>query len=554
MISFMYSNKKLTMICKAPLVLVSLFAQFLVAEQSSYNLEFDYISKVIHNNNTSIYPTEFWTLRDDYLEEKNAQNESELETQFNGLFDLATAIQAISKDPEQYLELAPQDKKEVYRARLDQLIEISETALLMEKDLWHEDYVNNLLKHVIGLRAAGISEKLPKFLWNPRINVPVTKSNFHHVRRTSTVAYDENFRRFGNLRSYLPGIDQIEKEKLLQPPPYQSIIWDLRQYMINENADENFIKNFAFQWSGDINKYDRPRAVKSFLINQRNLPPSSYDARSKFDGSLNDRDSKAIIILHAFTQEIIKNTWFRHQNKEAKSVRVLRALRLNDDFKSKITSKVKYTTPQGILSSVSIFYPIGIGMSIAVFEVPNHRILGLYFMEREAGSLTSEWLVSTTLFAADFENEFIAMLEGIPFEIVSLENLDLNGDIIFDNYVLNYYQKNSSLNDNSYASDNLNIMLATASSLGDIDAVRTFLELGANPNFKNKKDQTSIHFAAEQGNWDIINLLLNKGANLNAQDKWGQTPLAYAAENGHWAMLIYFWLGSTASTKNDDIL
>ena len=52
------------------------------------------------------------------------------------------------------------------------------------------------------------------------------------------------------------------------------------------------------------------------------------------------------------------------------------------------------------------------------------------------------------------------------------------------------------------------------------------------PNERNSKMQTPMHFAACHGHEEAISALLHRGADMNLQDKQGQTPLHFAAAYG----------------------
>jgi len=64
---------------------------------------------------------------------------------------------------------------------------------------------------------------------------------------------------------------------------------------------------------------------------------------------------------------------------------------------------------------------------------------------------------------------------------------------------------------------------------GNIDEVQWQLDAGIDPNLKNSKGATPLHYAASEGHNDIVELLIERGANVNATDRGkGGTPLDYA--------------------------
>ena len=68
---------------------------------------------------------------------------------------------------------------------------------------------------------------------------------------------------------------------------------------------------------------------------------------------------------------------------------------------------------------------------------------------------------------------------------------------------------------------------------GNLDAITTLLNAGANPNARNKDGITSLHWAAIGGSPDAITTLLDAGANLKARNEDGLTSLHGAALQGH---------------------
>ncbi|MBA8757360.1 MULTISPECIES: ankyrin repeat domain-containing protein [Wolbachia] len=74
-----------------------------------------------------------------------------------------------------------------------------------------------------------------------------------------------------------------------------------------------------------------------------------------------------------------------------------------------------------------------------------------------------------------------------------------------------------------------------AAKIGHKEVVNALIKAGAgvNINAKSKKEQTSLHRAAETGRTGAINALLAKGADIDAIDDNGETPLRLAIKNGH---------------------
>jgi len=64
----------------------------------------------------------------------------------------------------------------------------------------------------------------------------------------------------------------------------------------------------------------------------------------------------------------------------------------------------------------------------------------------------------------------------------------------------------------------LNEQLFAAVRKGDVAAVKTLLEKGADVNAKGPYEQTPLFFAADRGYFEIVNLLVEKGADINRKD------------------------------------
>ena len=78
----------------------------------------------------------------------------------------------------------------------------------------------------------------------------------------------------------------------------------------------------------------------------------------------------------------------------------------------------------------------------------------------------------------------------------------------------------------------LSMALFTAAEACSVELVRTFLRLGANPNYTNRtEDWTPLILAASKGSPDATAALIAAGARVDAEDDTGATALALAAGN-----------------------
>lgn len=62
--------------------------------------------------------------------------------------------------------------------------------------------------------------------------------------------------------------------------------------------------------------------------------------------------------------------------------------------------------------------------------------------------------------------------------------------------------------------------------------VSLLLECGADPNIRNKNNETPLHWACRMSSLKAATILLDNGADINATDASGSTPLHCAAAYG----------------------
>ena len=78
------------------------------------------------------------------------------------------------------------------------------------------------------------------------------------------------------------------------------------------------------------------------------------------------------------------------------------------------------------------------------------------------------------------------------------------------------------------------ISIHEAAALGNIEAVKQFLDSGTDVNAKDKTGGTPLDEAAGWGRKEIVELLIAKGADVNAKfEDDGSTPLHLSAWKGH---------------------
>ena len=75
-------------------------------------------------------------------------------------------------------------------------------------------------------------------------------------------------------------------------------------------------------------------------------------------------------------------------------------------------------------------------------------------------------------------------------------------------------------------------LLRNAAKSGDINAVRTLLDKGADVNEKDGVGGTPLFWAVREGHTELAKLLIERGADVNKRDNAGWGPLFWAAWGG----------------------
>ncbi|OQR99647.1 hypothetical protein ACHHYP_05402 [Achlya hypogyna] len=79
--------------------------------------------------------------------------------------------------------------------------------------------------------------------------------------------------------------------------------------------------------------------------------------------------------------------------------------------------------------------------------------------------------------------------------------------------------------------------LYLASKAGDIAAVKSLLDQGANPNEHFEQGYAALHWAAWEGNPTVMEMLVAAGASIDIENNYYNTPLQWAAWAGHATMV-----------------
>ena len=96
--------------------------------------------------------------------------------------------------------------------------------------------------------------------------------------------------------------------------------------------------------------------------------------------------------------------------------------------------------------------------------------------------------------------------------------------------------------------------LYTASENGQLDFVRSLLDVGSDVNAVYKNRMTALHAASHRGELEVVKLLIGRGAYVDSQSRAGWTALHYALRERHLEvarLLIDHGANINAQTRND---
>lgn len=333
------------------------------------------------------YPTELWSMRDASINATAANA-------FGGLkhFDMVEQLEAIAGREEALLKALPQDLHQTIKARLSEMKRVAEVSRTLESDQWNESYTSDFTKHMVGIRDAGITDKLPDVLKQKGKSKGVT-------------LYDKDGNEFDSLRDT------------------GSTMVDVRDYINRAGgeyaiAEEWMAGQAGSSWSGNA------QAFKWHMANQRNKPvedayywhqgmdgaKSQYEDRIKKWGKA--RYDQTLAAWHAWNYELLSKTKLPNKNDDG----TITLLRTEDSSVMKMNGfnvgDKDLIMKRGAAESTSLVKSISVmGNELTSQRVPIHRIFGTYLYERSPEMFNDA-------FYGDEENEFVAMLDDVPFDYV----------------------------------------------------------------------------------------------------------------------------------------
>ena len=90
--------------------------------------------------------------------------------------------------------------------------------------------------------------------------------------------------------------------------------------------------------------------------------------------------------------------------------------------------------------------------------------------------------------------------------------------------------------------------LDEAAAAGNHFIAQLLLDMGANPNSRDRDGWSAIHWAAEEGHLGVVRLLLEAGANVDAVSSYGTSAMHCAANGGH-ANIVKLLLSRRADAR-----
>lgn len=322
-----------------------------------------FVLNVLFTNSENAYPIELWENRDN--EEMN-------------IFDIARAIKSIASAKGKILSDSNELERTFLLERLAQMEDIADRALLMEADKWKPSYVNELTKHIIGIRHAGISALLPG-----KVDPSNCKDDSDQRKKHIVNPCDEN----GQPWSYLLRLSDPDTEGP-----------SIANYMKVYGTDIQLIKDW---WENQLSSSWNSvcKSVKVFFSNQRTLDPKSYYWsrsgsyelaqgvysyfwKNDLEGGKEALYIKAFTIWHAYVQEVLSKVKFFHNQQSNRQVCLIRTNGLDALKYNNITQFGKgYTMPSASYDSfslINIFEKEKSGSVITESLVPHHRIIQIY--------------------------------------------------------------------------------------------------------------------------------------------------------------------------------
>ena len=344
------------------------------------------------------YPTELWSMaQPERIGSGDARGQAaEL---FHDLpwGEVVEQIENLVASRAAILTAAPESDREMLGKRLDSFADIAATHHVLTKDFFTVEYTKEILRHQQGIRAAGLTDKLPLRLGdltgetdNPR---PKAKINGPE---------------FGNLRGYNSLSQNLEK--YIRNDPELAYSW-IEGYSAGQAASTESTVSIG---AANIMLEARP-------VDETTIYPDKYgigkERKKNIDAGVNianctpQQAKRTTAAMHAWQMEIMRNVDMPNNNRAEGKARLIRTE--SDDAIDGERQAAKWDKPIDItgkfkplmLASYSMFRPYQLhNATLIAVEVPHHRIIASYLIGTGGSGM----------FAGDFENEFVVMADSVP--------------------------------------------------------------------------------------------------------------------------------------------
>lgn len=300
-------------------------------------------------------------------------------------------------------------------SRMDKLEDLIQVNDVMSADRFKMSYLDDFSRHYYQLQKE-LLDVLPKKM----INIP--------GKYDKTKLVDENGKLFDNFRDIDENSIQVKIEKY-----------------IDRIGDFDIIKTWAREQSGG-SWTKQPVGYKYFLYSQaRDINFKSFywgefsenKAKSKYKSTLNELNvnqetyRQSFTAFHAFNYLIVSRVDLPNNLKNKKSIRLLRteAEEVMDLYNPNRETGMRPVMKRGMAESTSMVRHVVVqGNHLTYQEVPYHRILGTYLIERGTYNQKVKKTLYQSFFLTDAENEAIAMLDGLPHEYAGKIDRNREGD------------------------------------------------------------------------------------------------------------------------------
>jgi hypothetical protein len=334
------------------------------------------------NKSLSKHPVELWSMKNSIFAPSTHK-------------DIVSQIDAIAAKQKQILASVPPDVRSTLKERLEEMQRIAQISKTLESDNWNDDYISTFTKHVVGIRAAGITNRLPLKMTSDPDNITILK--------------DENGREFDHLRGE------------------GSIMKDFEKYTAKSGGDYSITTDYLERQAGS-SWSNAAQAYKYHLASQRNSVPNddffwmngekkakqAYNSYIKQFGG-KEKYTQSMAAYHAFNYEILAKTDLPNKNPDG-TVTLLRTE--SEEVMKKNGLKPgdeNVTMKRGVAESTSLVQEVSVfGSELTEQRVPIHRIVASYLHERYPEDGGSALM-------GDQENELVAILDKVPFKYRKLD-------------------------------------------------------------------------------------------------------------------------------------